>query len=66
MVIANAYFFVQVFSFIPVTRIFDMTIFFVEFCMMMAANDSPVNNRLKMKCCFQDMIDKTPPHEQGK
>jgi hypothetical protein len=62
----NAYYFIQVFSFIPVTRIFDIIFFDVEFSTNMPVNDNPVNTKLKTKCCFQDMIDNTPPQEQGR
>jgi hypothetical protein len=34
--------------------------------MIIPDNDNPVNARLKTKCCFQDMPDNTPPHEQGR
>jgi len=33
---------------------------------MIADNDNRVNTRLKTKCCFHDMLDNTPPQEQGR
>jgi hypothetical protein len=36
------------------------------FCINIPDTDRPVNARLKTKCCFHDMTDNRPPHEQGR